>query len=162
MTFRNLQGADRSIGWDELERFQSVPLCVTFTEAGAAEPVSKVLDLERLDLEAGQSFWRLADARINSPGAQGLRMPTCGLRGTCFRRRTSSECPRVADVVRTRKLPRAVQQGRLSTFDAARRSSCEQGWWHAGKGRRLSQKARKALWTLSRECIDSIRIHVDF
>jgi hypothetical protein len=63
-----VQGAERPIHWDEIERFKKLPLVVTYHEAGGGTKQTYVFEMEGLDLEARTVVWRLANTHANSPG----------------------------------------------------------------------------------------------
>lgn len=65
-----LQGAERPVEWDELDRFAQLPLWVVFTvpdEQGQAVTKTHVLEIEEMAPEG--VIWKRADVRANSPGA---------------------------------------------------------------------------------------------
>lgn len=65
-----IQGAERPVEWNELERFGALPLWVVFTDGGDdSEPITRTHVLEIEEMQEGTATWKLADVKANSPGA---------------------------------------------------------------------------------------------
>lgn len=66
------QGADREIEWEELPRFEGLPLLTTFREEKEGEEAvvrTGVMEVEELDVDGERVVLRMADSMGNSPGA---------------------------------------------------------------------------------------------
>ena len=72
----SVQGADRAIEWEELTRFEGLPLLATFREEKEGEEAAVrkcVVEVEELDVDGERIVLRMADSMGNSPGAARAR-----------------------------------------------------------------------------------------